>query len=82
MSLWQKVGDYYDATTGYVSGKIEGVQEWWGGDDQEQLEAENSGIPGTNDQTGGTGKPLMQGVNWTAISALVGAAALASKFLK
>lgn len=82
-NLWQTVGGYYDATTDYVGDKIENVKEWWAADD-EQAQADASGIPGTNDQTSGStnaGRPL-SGVNWTAISAIVGAAALAAKFLK
>jgi len=79
MSWWQTVGDYYDSATDWGADKVDGVKEWWTGE-EEQVEADAGGIPGSNGETQATGGG--GGINWTAASVLVGVVGLASRFIK
>ena len=53
------------------------VQEWFTGDENSDID----GVPGTNANTPAAQTPSKP-INWTAASAIVGALALAARFIK
>lgn len=86
MSLWDEVSEAYESAVDTVSDywsagadKVEDVKEYFFSDEDTQAD-EVSGLPGA--PSDGVSQPGSGGINWLAVSTLVGAVGIAARFIR